>query len=159
MSEPLPVRFDSARECAAQFRALLAATSASLQLFDPDFAVFPLGERDVDDALRALLARGATLRLAMHTSDHIERHYPRFLRLLRDYGHLAECRATPRNLRQLTDSFCIGDDVHVVRRFHSGHMRGEAAFGAPQAAELPRERFAAIWEESRPALHAATTGL
>jgi hypothetical protein len=38
-------------------------------------------------------------------------------------------------------------------------MRGEAAFDAPDATELARERFAAIWAESRPALHPSTTGL
>jgi hypothetical protein len=49
--------------------------------------------------------------------------------------------------------------VHIVRRYHSDHMRGEAAFDTPAAAELARERFAAIWDESRPALHPTTTGL
>lgn len=159
MNEPLPVRFDTRREFEAQFRACLAASSASLELFDPDFSVFPLGASEVDAALRALLAKGATLRLALHASGHIERHYPRFIRLLRDYSHLVECRITPSGLRQLTDSFCIGDGVHVVRRFHSDHMRGEAAFDAPAATELPRERFEAIWLESRPALHPTITGL
>jgi hypothetical protein len=158
MSAPA-IRFDTRRECKAQWHALLAASSRSLQLFDPDFSVFPLGERAADAALRALLARGATLQLAMHDSAYIERHYPRFLQLLRDYAHLIECRVTPHNLRQLTDSFCIGDGVHVVRRYHSAHMRGEAAFDAPEATELPRERFAAIWAESRPGLQPSTTGL
>jgi hypothetical protein len=95
----------------------------------------------------------------MHGSAWIERHYPRFLRLLRDYGHQAECRVTGRGLRHLTDSFCIADGVHIVRRFHSDHMRGEAAFNAPEATEVARERFEAIWDESRPGLQASTTGL
>jgi hypothetical protein len=159
MSEPLLLRFDTRLECEAQFRACLAASSAQLQMFDPDFSVFPLGSRDVDAALRSFLAHGGTIELAMHSSTHIERHYPRFVQLLRDFSHLVECRLTGRGLRQLTDSFCIGDGVHIVRRYHSDHMRGEAAFDTPAAAELARERFAAIWDESRPALHPTTTGL
>jgi hypothetical protein len=159
MSEPLTVRFDTRLGCEAQFRACLAASSARLQMFDPDFSVFPLGSRDVDTTLRGFLARGGAIELAMHASAHIERHYPRFLLLLRDFSHLIECRVTGGGLRQLTDSFCIGDGVHIVRRYHSDHMRGEAAFDAPAATEVARERFTAIWDESRPALHPTTTGL
>jgi hypothetical protein len=151
--------FSTRRECEAHFRACIAASSMRLQLFDPDFAVFPLGALDVDTALRAFLAKGGTLQLAMHSGAYIERHYPRFLRLLRDYSHRVECRVTPRNLRTLSDSFCIGDDVHLVRRFHSDHLRGDAAFHTPTATEIARERFAAIWAESAPGLHATTTGL
>jgi hypothetical protein len=157
MSEPL--RFDTRAECEAQFRACVAASRATLELFDPDFAVFPLGASVVDALLRTFLAGGGTMRLAMHDSGHIERHYPRFLRLLRDYGHRIEGRVTARGLHQLTDSFCIGDGVNIVRRYHSDHMRGEAAFDDPGAAELARERFGAIWDESPTRLQASSTGL
>jgi hypothetical protein len=159
MNEPLLLPFDTRAECEAQFRACVAASRVRLELFDPDFAVFPLGASDVDALLRGFLAGGGTMRLAMHSSSHIERHYPRFLRLLRDYGHQIEGRVTGRGLRQLTDSFCIGDGVHIVRRYHSDHMRGEAAFDAPGATELARERFAAIWDESQTRLQASTAGL
>jgi hypothetical protein len=158
MDAPLLLPFDTHAGCEARFREVVAASHSRLDLFDPDFAVFPLGASDVDALLRAFLAGGGTLRLAMHASSHIERHYPRFLRLLRDYGHQVECRTTGRGLRQLTDSFCIGDGVHIVRRFHSDHMRGEAAFDAPAATELSRDRFAAIWEESRSGLQSSTAG-
>ena len=80
-------------------------------------------------------------------------------RLLRDYAHGIECRQTPRALRELTDSFCIADDLHIVRRFHSDHLRGEAAFDAPQQTELSCLRFDAIWAESQPGLQASVTGL
>jgi hypothetical protein len=159
MSEAQTVPFSTRRECEAHFGACIAASSVRLQLFDPDFAVFPLGASSTDAALRAFLAGGGTLQLAMHGSAYIERHYPRFLGLLRDYGHRLECRITPRSLRTLTDSFCIGDDTHIVRRFHSDHLRGEAAFYMPAATEIARERFAAIWAESAPTLPATTTGL
>jgi hypothetical protein len=159
MAEPTSLRFDTRAEFQHQLRAVLARAQASLDLFDPDFALFPLGDPDVDATLRRFLQGGGLVRLAMHGSGHIERHYPRFLRLLRDHGHRIECRITHRGIRQLTDSFCIADDLHLVRRFHSDHLRGEAAFDAPQETELPRERFSAIWEESAPGLHATTTGL
>lgn len=159
MTEPLTHRFDTRRDCEAQWRAVLERAKQRLDMFDPDFALFPLGELDTDARLRSFLRGGGLLRLAMHDSAHIERHYPRFLRLLRDYSHLVECRQTPRSLRQLTDSFCIADGLHVLRRFHSDHTRGEAAFDAPDAVDLPAHRFAAIWAESRLALTPSVTGL
>lgn len=159
MSDARTLPFSTRREWEAHLHACIAASRARLLMFDPDFAVFPLGSSELDAALRAFLAGGGTLQLATHSSACIERHYPRFLRLLRDYGHALECRVTPRNLGTLTDSFCIGDDVHIVRRFHSDHLRGEAAFHTPQAAEISRVRFAAIWAESGAGLHASTTGL
>ena len=153
------LRFDTRAEFQRQLRAVLARAQASLDMFDPDFTLFPLGDPDVDAVLRRYLAGGGRLRLAMHGSAHIERHYPRFLRLLREHGHCIACRVTNRGIRQLTDSFCIADGLHLVRRFHSDHLRGEAAFDAPQETEVPRERFAGIWEESQPGLHATVTGL
>lgn len=159
MTEPRVVKFDTRRELALQFRACIDAARAGLDLFDPDFAVYPLGSLEVDTLLRAFLARGGRLRLALHDTAHLERHAPRFLRLLRDYSHLCECRQTPRNLRQLTDSFCIGDGRDIVRRFHSDHLRGEASFGEPAAIELPRHRFDAIWVDSRITLQPTIAGL
>lgn len=153
------VRFDTRAEFQRQLREVLARARASLDMFDPDFAMFPLGDPDIDAILRQYLSGGGILRIAMHGSAHIERHYPRFLRLLRDHGHRIECRVTGRGLRQLTDSFCIADNLHLVRRFHSDHLRGEAAFDEPQETDVPRERFAAIWEESQPGLQVTTTGL
>ena len=159
MEEALAHRFSSHLEFGARLRECIARSHQSLQMFDPDFRVFPLGLADVDAALRRFLSGGGSLQLAMHRSGHIERDYPRFMRLLRDFGHRIECRATSSSLHQLTDSFCIGDGVHIVRRFHSDHMRGEAAFDAPPATEISLERFGAIWLESRPCLHPSPTGL
>lgn len=159
MREPRTIAFDTRRDCEAGFLACVEASSATLEAFDPDFAVFPLGGAAIVTALRAFLARGGRLRLALHDTAHIERHYPRFLRLLRDYAHLCECRQTPRGLRQLTDSFCIGDGRHIVRRFHSDHARGEASFDQPASCELAAHRFTLIWQESGATLPISTTGL
>ena len=159
MSESRIERFDTRTQFQQELRKLLARARETLDLFDPDFALFTLGTTETDAELRRFLHAGGCLRLAMHDSAWLEREAPRFLRLLRDYSHRIECRLTPRGLRQLTDSFAIADGVHVVRRFHSDHLRGSAAFDAPQEADLPRERFTAIWAESLPGLSPTTTGL
>jgi hypothetical protein len=159
MDDAIVTKFSSHAEVDAHFIDCITRSNASLLMFDPDFAAFPLGRSDVDAALRAFLGRGGHLQLAMHNTSHIERDYPRFMRLLADYSHRIECRVTNRPLRTLTDSFCIGDGKHIVRRFHSDHMRGEAAFNSPQSTEISNERFTGIWAESLPGLHATTTGL
>ena len=159
MREPTILRFDTRAEFQRLLVAVLERARASLDMFDPDFALFPLGDLDVDAVLRRFVQGGGRLRLAMHAGTHIERHYPRFLRLLRTHGHRIECRVTNRGLRQLTDSFCVADGLHLVRRFHSDHLRGEAAFDAAQETDVPRERFAAIWEESQAGLTPSVTGL
>ena len=157
MSAPLP--FDTRAAFQQHLDEVWAQARATLVMFDPDFTMFRLGAPDVDAALRRFLHAGGRLRLALHDPAHLEREAPRFLRLLRDYAHGIECRRTPRALRELTDSFCIADDIHIVRRFHSDHLRGEAAFDAPQQTELSRLRFDAIWAESQPGLQASITGL
>ena len=153
------LRFDTRAEFQRLLNAVLERAQVSIEMFDPDFALFRLGDPDVDAVLRRYLAADGVLRLAMHNSGHIERHYPRFLRLLRDHGHRIECRVTGKGIRNLTDSFCIADNLHLVRRFHSDHLRGEAAFDAPQETEIPAERFSAIWEASQPGLFPTVTGL
>lgn len=159
MDEPLVIRFDTRRELQAQWRALLARATTRLDLFDPDFAAFPLGAPDVEALLRAFLHGGGLLRLALHETNFIEKSCPRFLGLARYYSERVECRQSPRSLRHLSDSFALADGVHVVRRFHCDHMRGEAAFAMPAAVELPAHRFEALWEESRLTLSPTVTGL
>ena len=159
MEEASVTKFSSRTEIGAHFLDVVTRSRATLAMFDPDFSVFPLGSSQTEAALRDFLRLGGHLQLAMHQTGHIERECPRFMRLLLDYSHRIECRVTGRQLRTLTDSFCIGDHVHIVRRFHSDHMRGEAAFSAPIATEISNERFVGIWAESLPGLHASTTGL
>ncbi|MFL6658880.1 MAG: hypothetical protein ACJ8GW_12460 [Massilia sp.] len=159
MEDTAAHKFASRAEFEPLFLDVIARANASLLMFDPDFSVFPLGSSTTDAALRQFLGRGGHIQMAMHDQHHIERNYPRFMRLLQDYSHRIECRLTNRPLRTLTDSFCIGDGKQIVRRFHSDHMRGEAAFDAPQATEISHERFTGIWAESLPGLHPTTTGL
>jgi len=158
VTAPEPVPFDTRAAFQGHLGDVLARARATLVMFDPDFTLFRLGAPEVDVILRRFLHAGGRLRLVLHDPAHLERE-ARFLRLLKDYAHAIECRRTPRSLRALTDSFCIADDLHIVRRFHSAHLRGEVAFDAPQHTELSRLRFDAIWAESQPGLQASVTGL
>jgi len=142
-----------------QLSACLARAEHTLRLFDPDFAIWDLGGSATDAVLRRFLKGGGRLQLVAHDGRTMEREAPRFLRLVKDYGHAIEIRRTNQSLRQLTDSFCIADDCHIVRRFHSDHFRGEAVFDGPVDINTPLERFLTIWDESGPGLFANSTGL
>lgn len=159
MDDEQVIPFNSRTDFALQVQACMARARRTLDLFDPDFSLFALGSPEVDQTLRDFLRAGGHLRLAMHRTTYLERDCPRFIRLLRDFSHQVACRVTNRSLRQLTDSFCIADEVDIVRRFHSDHARGEASFGVPGASDIARERFAGIWDESSGTLHPTTTGL
>ena len=159
MEQPSVTKFSTRSEIEGHFLDVIGRSTASLAMFDPDFSVFPLGSSTTDAALRQFLHLGGHVQMAMHQTGHIERECPRFMRLLQDYSHRIECRVTNRQLRTLTDSFCIGDHIHIARRFHSDQLRGEAAYNAPLSTEISNERFIGIWAESLPGLHATTTGL
>lgn len=151
--------FSTRLEFEQHLQLCLSRARHTLHMFDPDFAIWDLGGGATDAALRHFLSGGGRLRLVAHSNAHLEQHAPRFVRLLKDYGHAIECRLTNRNLRHLTDSFCIADERDIVRRFHANHLRGEADFDAPLDTKLSADRFDAIWMESDPGLHASTTGL
>ena len=154
MLEPQVSKFSTQTEFGALIRQCMAQACRRIQLFDPDFRGWPLGSADVIDTLRHFLCSGTLCRLELttHNAAHLEQNCPRFIALLADYSHAIECRATPKNLQLLTDSFCVSDGMNTVRRFHADHFRGEAAFDSPAGAAICAERFSAIWDESRPIL-------
>lgn len=147
----------------SQFQALLldciSRARLTLQCFDPDYAWWQLGQTQTDALLRHFLQHHGRLQLVAHSNAHLERHAPRFLKLLEDYGHQIECRLTSRSIRTLTDSFCVADGVHIVRRYHADHFRGEADFDDPSSTQTSLERYEAIWAETQPGLKPGATGL
>lgn len=151
--------FDTRAGFQAQLETCLSRARLTLALFDPDFGWWELGSARHDALLRAFLQGGGRLRLVAHDNARLERDAPRFLRLISDYSHLIQCRITNPALRQLTDSFCVADDRHIVRRFHSDHLRGEAIFDDPPSTQIALERYQSVWAETSPGLHANVTGL
>jgi hypothetical protein len=58
--------FSSRGEFAQQLGVCIGRARRTLDLFDPDFALFNLGGVELDKTLRAFLHGGGRLRLAMH---------------------------------------------------------------------------------------------
>ena len=162
-SEPVSqtVRFSLPSEFHAQLEQCLGLADSLLCMFDPNFSSWGWNQTEPFQLMRRfLLARpGNRIQIAYHNDDYLERECARFMPFLSDFSHAVECRQTPRNLRQLTDSFCLADERHVVRRFHCDHFRGEAVFGSPEACQIPGKRFDDIWAESELGLQAGRAGL
>jgi len=153
------IPFSTRAEFQQHLATCLSRAQHTLQLFDPDYSIWQLGSSATEAELRRFLHAGGRLQLVAHDGHHLEREAPRFLRLLKDYSHLIELRRTSRQLRQLTDSFCLADQRDIVRRFHADHFRGEAVFNSPEDLQTSLERFLTIWIESNPNLVAISTGL
>jgi hypothetical protein len=153
------IPFTTRAEFQQHLATCLARAEQTLQMFDPDYSIWQLGSSASDAQLRRFLRSGGRLQLVAHDGRPMERAAPRFLRLLKDYGHLIEVRRTSQPLRQLTDSFCIADQRDMVRRFHADHFRGEAVFNGPQELQISLERFLTIWIESGAGLYVNSTGL
>jgi hypothetical protein len=158
-AEKSVITFDTRAMFQEQLRDCISRAQLKLCMFDPDFALWELGSSQMDALLRRFLSHHGRLELVAHSNAELERHAPRFHRLLADYSHAIVCRLTAPSLKLLTDSFCVADQRHVVRRYHSDHLRGEAVYNSAPDTQVPLERFAAIWAETLPGLHSGTTGL
>lgn len=150
--------FSSRHAFTALLRQCLARAEQRLQCFDPDFSSWELDSAENQAILRRFLLGKGRIELVAHDSAHLARA-ARFMRLLRDFGAAIECRVSGAQLRHLSDSFCLADAAHMVRRFHCDHPRGAAVFDDPAGVEPYAGRFAAIWLEAQPGLHAGTIGL
>lgn len=152
-------QFSSRQDFESQLQSCLTRAQASLRLFDADFALWNLGSSQNDAVLRRFLLARGRIQLVCHDAAHLQLRQPRFMRLLADFGHLVECRLTPKNLRQLSDSFCIADGRDIVRRFHQDLPRGVAAIDNPEECRTSLLRFDTLWNEAIPGLHVTVSGL
>jgi hypothetical protein len=137
----------------------LSRARVHLDLFDPDFSIWGWGTPKADAELRRFLAGNGRVRMVGHDYRHLKNACPRFMRLLQDFSHAIECRSTNSHMQHLADSFCIADDLHLVRRFHCNHLRGIATFDDAAGTRICAELFERIWRESRPGLKVGCTGL
>lgn len=155
----LCVKFDTLAGFQQAELQALALADSEICMFDPNFALWQMNSPQLEQLLRSFLLgkRQARLLLAMHDPGHLQHKCPRFMKLLRDFSTSIECRVTPKHLRTLTDSFCVIDQIHQLRRFHCDHVRGEFAQYADCSINLGR--FAQIRDESQQQIHATTLGL
>lgn len=159
--QPTETRFDSYAGYRAAIADLVAGVRKEIRIFDTDFSQTGLESIAGIEALAAFLGRdrGNRMWIAVHSTEFLEAHCPRFRRLFAVFNHVTSIRQTPDDLRNQTECFAIADDTSLVVRFHSDHPRGKVVTGDSAEIEAWRRRFAAIWEASEESIAVTRLGL
>jgi hypothetical protein len=157
------IRFDSRAEFDAHLLAAIGNAQREVWLADANFSRWPLNSPAFEEALQRFLlaSRANRVHLIAATPHHLAGQAPRFMRLLRLFGHALLCRQVPEQvaLRFAEDcSFGIIDRARMVRRFHRDTMRGVAEFHPNEVGPWV-EQFQSLWDESTPGVSATTLGL
>jgi glycerophosphoryl diester phosphodiesterase len=140
--------------------ALIGLAQQRIQLFDIDLAQGGWSDATRADALaRFLRQRNARLDVIVHDTRWIEATAPRFVQLLRQFGHAMTLYKTGAEARTAMDPLLIVDQRHFLHRFHIDRPRAGVAVDMPQAARPLVARFEEIWATGEPGLTGTVLGL
>jgi hypothetical protein len=164
MDETLPTAIAGRVEFAAALRAVLADAAdrgtRELWLVDPDFAPWPLGERDTV----ALLLRwaqggpGRHVTFMAHRFDDVPRRHPRFAAWRRDWAHVITCREVGDIDASEVPTLLLAGDGLGLQLLERQHVRGRW-FRDESAWRTWREVIDALLQRSVEAFPATTLGL
>lgn len=154
-------RFNSNAEFQAAVDRLLTCDGRELRIFDPDLVSLRMNSPERIERLETFLAESRTRKvcIALHQSEHVTGHCPRFMALLGRYSHAIEVRRTDEAIRNLQDAFLVLDRNHYVRRPVARFFRGALGIFDKSEALSMHSRHAEIWAASSPAVSATTAGL
>ena len=140
--------------------ALLAIAERHVQLFDVDLAQGGWHTAARAESLtRFLRRRDARFDVIVHDTRWVEASAPRFVQLLRQYGHAMTLYRTGAAARAAMDPLLIVDARHHVHRFHIDQPRATVAVDLPQATKPLVTRFEEIWATGEPGLAGTVLGL
>lgn len=131
--------------------------SPRLWLVDPDFAHWPLDEREVLESLQQWARPHRRLTLLAHHFDAVARMQPRFVAWRRRWSHIVECRARDPAEGTLP-SWWVASGLGAVRLLDAGRFRGVVDEDATLAQGLAQQ-CDAFSQRASPAFSAYTLGL
>jgi hypothetical protein len=153
-------RAETVTEQVAALDTLVALARVRLQVFDVDLSEGGWDRPERVDALaRFLRGRNARFDVIVHDTRWLEASAPRFVALLRQFGHAMTVYRTGAEARGAMDPLCIVDGRHYVHRFHVERPRAAVAIEMPQAARPLCARFEEIWATGEPGLAGTVLGL
>jgi hypothetical protein len=139
---------------------LIALARARIQVFDIDLAQCGWHTAARADALARFLRQPhARLDVIVHDTRWIEANAPRFVQLLRQFGHAMTLYKTGSEARAAMDPLVIVDRRHFVHRFHIEQPRAAVALDLPHVAKPLAARFDEIWATGEPGLAGTVLGL
>jgi hypothetical protein len=161
MDDAVYERFDTSEGFQAAVDRLLEQPGRELRIFDPDGAALRLNDSGRVGRLERFLQASRTRRLylALHDTNHVQRHCPRMMALLARYSHAIQINRTQEEIRELQDAFMVLDSVHYLRRPVAAFFRGSIGLADDEEALAMRSRFNEIWTASYPAVSSTTVGL
>ena len=161
MDVPIYERFDT-NDCFQEcVELLLEQPGRELRVFDPDGAALRLNDPGRIERLERFLIGSRTRRLylVVHATDHLTRHCPRLMTLLRRFAHAMQIHRTQEEIREVQDAFLVLDVMNYVRRPVAALFRGSMGLGDENEGQALRGRFGEIWAASYPAVSSTTIGL
>jgi hypothetical protein len=154
-------RFEGESEFQQALERFLVQPGRELRLFDPDLKALRLNSPERIAQLDAFLRGSRTRRIYIvaHSTEHLARHCPRMLGLLKLFNHVIQINRTHEEIRNLQDSFMVLDAQHYLRRPVATYFRGAIGLHDETEALAMRSRFQEIWSASYPGVSSTTVGL
>ena len=142
-------------------RVAMASAAAQgwsrMLLCDPDFADWPLGEREVVEGLNAWARQGRGMRLLAREFATLRQLHPRFVQWRTTWGHLVEVHAVHEAADHELPS-AIWTPTWTMERIDP--VRSVVvATRAPERRVALQERLDGWWNRGRPSFSASTLGL
>ena len=159
--EPDYQRFDGEAEFQQSVDRLLLQPGRELRIFDPDLAALrtnsPARVAQLEQFLRGSCTR--RIQIVVHRTEHLTRHCPRMMGLLKLFNHAIQINQTYEEIRSLQDAFLVLDSNHYLRRPVAEQYRGALGLHDETEALGMRSRFTEIWAASFPGVSSSTLGL
>ncbi len=154
-------RFEGETEFQQAVDRFLAQPGRELRLFDRDLKSMRLNSPEriaqLDNFLRG--SRTRRIYIVVHHTEHLTRHCPRMLELLKLFNHAIQINRTHEEIRNLQDAFLVLDAQHYLRRPVADYFRGAIGLHDETEALAMRSRFQEIWSASYLGVSSTTVGL
>lgn len=130
---------------------------SELWLSDPDFADWPLGERQTVESLHAWVRQGRRLRLLARGYEGLRRAHPRFVAWRALWSHKVEAHAwSGAGETELPSA--LWTPVGILERLDTTRSRGRVST-EPAMRRALQERLEEAWRRARPSFAPTTLGL
>ena len=154
-------RFDGEADFQQAVDRLLEQQGRELRIFDPDLSSLRLNSpariAQLENFLRA--SRTRRIYIAVHHSEHLIKHCPRMMELLKRFTHAIQINRTHEEIQSAQDAFLVLDAQHYLRRPVAEFFRGAIGLNDDTEALAMRLRFQEVWSASYPGVSSATLGL
>jgi hypothetical protein len=140
------------------FAEAAASGSRELWLCDDDYADWPLGERDVIDALARWAASSRRLTVLARSFDEVARRHARWVEWRRRWAHIVHCRTNNELEAGDMPTLLLASGTLSVRLSDPVHHRGLVSHAKVDEIRC-KEMIDAVSQRSTDAFPATTSGL